>query len=45
MWSYSSGRMLIDNQLVQLQSLGPAENREEIRPTFDRLVESFSVDG
>ena len=37
--------MLIDSQLVQLQSLGPAENREEIEATFDRLVESFSVDG
>ena len=37
--------MLIENQLIQLQSLGPAENREEIEARFDRLVESFAVDG
>jgi hypothetical protein len=37
--------ILIEDQLIQMQSLGPAENRDDIEATFDRLVESFSVDG
>jgi hypothetical protein len=36
---------LIDNQLIQLQSLGPTDSRDEIKAAFDRLVESFAVGG
>ena len=36
---------LIDNQLIQLQSLGPTDSRDEIKAAFDRLVDSFAVGG
>ena len=36
---------LIDNQLIQMQSLGPADSRDQIKAAFDRLVDSFAVGG
>jgi hypothetical protein len=36
---------LIDSQFFQMQSLGPADNRDQIEAAFDRLVESFAVSG
>jgi hypothetical protein len=36
---------LIDNQLIQMQSLGPADSRDQIEAAFDRLIDSFAVGG